>query len=334
MNLTSCVELSYQSGCSLTSSYIWFFSSACSSGSSFLHKQTYIYHLSTRFILVKYADRGLVYNGYPNMKFFNYLYWISLIIFFTYLYGIFPISRVLAGNFPRNSINGQFCMKIEFHMDEMNTKQTCYALIGPALIEIFSFLFMKQMTDYAKRQNYRGKSFSQFGGKHKRNLFTAAQTRNYLSLYTCFVIADTAFSISVRQYQQKLNRDIIFTLHFGLYVLLFDFLFGIFIPVKHLMMSNHSLPGLWFGRSALETNEFYVRQPGFVPRRSTDHVTKLHSGTTSKNSLLNRKRISRINSTHVFIHETIPSFDEIKPISVIKLKNCSQKPSDLSAVEI
>ena len=31
---------------------------------------------SSRFILVKFSDRALVYNGYPNLKLLNFLFWV------------------------------------------------------------------------------------------------------------------------------------------------------------------------------------------------------------------------------------------------------------------
>ena len=59
-----------------------------------------------RFILVKFAE-GFVQNGYPNLKLFDFLYWIVLLIMISNNCFYFPKSKQLQNGFPQNSIKGK-----------------------------------------------------------------------------------------------------------------------------------------------------------------------------------------------------------------------------------
>ena len=72
------------------------------------------------FILVKFSGRGLVFNGYPNLKLFNKLFWLFFITIVTYSYVVFPLAHQLKGEFPKNSTKGQICLRLDFRNEEMN----------------------------------------------------------------------------------------------------------------------------------------------------------------------------------------------------------------------
>ena len=112
-----------------------------------------------------------------------------------------------------------------------------------------------------------GKTFSQFGGNHNRNLFTAHQTSLHLIIMTIILILDNGLITFMQIYQEYLDRHTSFILHNLLWVVSFELYFGIYIPVKQLILSRNSLPGLWWDRRQIQEN-FYVRQPEMSPRRS------------------------------------------------------------------
>ena len=111
------------------------------------------------------------------------------------------------------------------------------------------------------------KTFSQFGGNHNRNLFTAQQTSSYLKIMTLILILDNGLITCMQSYPDYLDRHTRFILHNMLWVVSGELFFGIYIPLKHLILSRNSLPGLWWEESQVQEN-FYVRQPKLSPRSS------------------------------------------------------------------
>ena len=204
---------------------------------------------------------GLVERGYPNLKFFNYLYWIITLTLITISFGVFPFTHHLAGEFPQNTPKGQICLNIDFKLDEMNTKQRLTTLIVPVIIGIYKVFFSAQMT------NLKMETFSQFGGNQNRNLFTAQQTSSYLKIMTLILILDNGLITCMQVYQEYLDRHTRFILHNILWVVSGELFFGVYIPLKHLFLSRNYLPGLWWEECQVQEN-FYVRQPKMSPRRS------------------------------------------------------------------
>ena len=100
----------------------------------FLNKEFFKPKIRYRFILVKYSERGLVYKGQPNLQLLNILFWVFFTTMVTYGYRVFPLSQQLKGEFPQNSIKGQICLKNDFSLDEMNSKQRVNMIMFPLVI--------------------------------------------------------------------------------------------------------------------------------------------------------------------------------------------------------
>ena len=105
--------------------------------------------LLCRLVLVKHSGKGLVQNGYPDVKMFNTLYWLFFISFVCFSYGIFPLSQQLQGGFPENSVKGQLCMKIDFDLDKMNVNQRILTFMYQIVLGYSQFRYTKMMNDYA-----------------------------------------------------------------------------------------------------------------------------------------------------------------------------------------
>ena len=281
---------------------------------------------------MKYADRGLVYNGYPNVKLLNYLYWISLLTYVSYSYGVFPLSQQLRGEFPQNSIKGQICMKIDFQLDEMNTKHRVKTFTMPTLATIFAFLFMKTINDYVKGQSLKMKTFSQFGGKHQRNMFTLTQNIFYLSFCICFIFLDNGLITLLQLFRGNIGKDSQFTIHNFLWVGCLDLFFGIYVPVKHIIISRKCLPGLWWKNRTVQVSKFYVRKQNLIPRRyvepalvmkdNSERQNKKNSGClpkSSKNQIkttLNETKQSTSKVHNLKQNFSMPNFkNQLTPIS-------------------
>ena len=199
----------------------------------------------SRFILVKYSDRGLVANGQTNLKLFNKLYWIFLVTAIAYSYGVFPFAQQVRGGFPGNSPKGQICLKMNFQLGETNLKQRIAQLIGQAVLGILRFRFMKIITRYVKGQNLNRRTFAQFGGKHQRNVFNIKQTNSYLFVCFCLLLLDNTLITFYQLLRLKIDENTRFVIHNLLWIISMNIFFGIFIPVKHILLSRQCLPSLY-----------------------------------------------------------------------------------------
>ena len=220
-----------------------------------------------RFILVRFSDRGLVLKGSPDLKLFNCLYWISFFTLTFNGYFIFPLSKQLQKNFPENSIKGQICTKIDFQSEQINSKQRLLGFIAPLLMTSFNLRFKHNVSKYLRGQNLKMKTFSQFGGKHHRNIFTGEETRNYFFVCTVFIILDNIVIILLQHCSPYINKTTQFYIHNLLWFVFVDCFFGVIVPLRHLLQSRDVLPQLWLDENSNEEHIFYVRKPEIIPRR-------------------------------------------------------------------
>ena len=181
-----------------------------------------------RFILVRFSDRGLVLKGSPYLKLFNCLYWISFWTMTFNGYFIFPLSKQLQKDFPQNSIKGQICTKIDFH--SRNSKQRIFGFILPLVMTIFNLKFKNNISKYLRGQNLKMKTFSQFGGKHNRNIFTGEETRGYFFVSTIFIIFDNIVIILFQHFSQHISKTTQFYIHNLLWFSFVDCYFGVYVP--------------------------------------------------------------------------------------------------------
>ena len=244
-----------------------------------------------RCILVLYSHRGLVKNGYPNLKLFNSLHWIFIVFMVCFNIGVFPLSHILKDMFPGNSIKGQICMKLEFQLGEMNNKQRFFMFIGPVIFFVFKFRFGRNCKAYVRANNLNMRTFSQFGGTHHRNIFTLKDTGIYMTVILLLAYLDNILIILFQQ--SSIDKRTQFIIHNIPWILVCDLLFGIYVPVKHFFSSKHLLPGLWWEIKQVKRERFYVGETALIPRRDYEpHLeTKKSFAYISKNCLQGRKEI-------------------------------------------
>ena len=205
---------------------------------------------------------------------------------------------MLKDNFPGNSIKGQICMKLDFQLGEMNNKQRFFGFIGPVIFSVFTLRFGRNCNTYVKARNLNMRTFSQFGGTHHRNLFTLRNTRLYMTVILLLVPLDNILIVFFQQNQGIVDKRTQFIIHNIPWLLVCDFFFGIYIPVKHFFSSKHLLPGLWCEIKHVKREKFYVGKTAPTPRRDyqpdleTHHSGKKRSfAYISKNYLQGRREI-------------------------------------------
>ena len=270
-------------------------------------------------------------KGSPYLKLCNLLYWISFLTMTFNGYFFFPLSKQLQGGFPQNSIKGQICTKIDFHSEQMNSKQRIFGFFIPLVMTIFNLRFNHNISKYLKGQNLKMTTFSQFGGKHRRNIFTYVETSNYFFASTFFLILDHVVIVLFQQFSQHINKTTQFYIHNLLWFVFVDCFFGVFVPLKHLLQRGEVLHRLWLDEKSNQETAFFVRTPEIIPRRYEieNNITTEECGlqNVAKFSYLKKRLVSKANERPMSknrrepmkhmkrtIHEII--IDPVTPISI------------------
>ena len=119
--------------------------------------------------LVVYSGRGLVIKNTLNLKLFNFLYWVFLFNF------------TVAGFY--------FVPNWEKEKDKISK------LIILSLDMIIMEFIEKKKKVYVYGQCLNRTTFSSFGGKRRRNIFTGQETKTYLLIVQCSTAAEVIYSM-------------------------------------------------------------------------------------------------------------------------------------------
>ena len=210
-------------------------------------------------------------------------------------------------------------MRIDFKLEE-NIKQIIFCFITPLYFAIYIVRSMKKIKDYVKGQNLKMKTFSQFGGTHQRNIFSAKQTSSYFFVCTLFLILDNALIILFHLYREKLDKDNQFLIHNFIWILTIEGFFGLYVPVKHIILSREFLPGLWWDNTTVQTNKFYVSKRSLSPRRHLGDSLQVmdKSEKTNKNNFSYVNKTSKINvfTKQINSEGNNANQNELTPISI------------------
>ena len=176
-------------------------------------------------------------------------------------------------------------MKIDFELDETNIKQRIYTFIIPLVLTIFIIRFSKSMKNCVKRQNLKMKTFSQYLGKHQRNIFTAKETLYYFLFYTLTIFTDNASIILFQLNRDHLDKNTQFLIHNIIWVFSLEGFFGLYVPIKHIILSRKTLPSLWSECKAPQTTQFYIREQHISPRRDLKLASSIFHETKTRNKI-------------------------------------------------
>ena len=64
-----------------------------------MYIDTLLFNLIFRVVLIRFAERGLVVQGRPNLDLFRHLYWTVFGAFFTFTIFGFPVSSIVQGTY-------------------------------------------------------------------------------------------------------------------------------------------------------------------------------------------------------------------------------------------
>ena len=218
---------------------------------------------------MKHASHGLLVNGYPNLKIFNFLFWVMISTFFLVGYGTFSVPHFIKQNFSE-AVEGQICMKLDLNWEESTIKikiMTCFMIF---LEVFFSMRFLTNVWKFTKKQNLNMRTFSQYGGTSNRNLYTLRQTYTYYVVIVLWSFSDNVFIVVSHFFDKKMDGKTSFLIHNVLWLILIDFFFGILIPIKHIITSKNSLPVLWHSVAQSQEKRFFLSLRSIEPRRDVE----------------------------------------------------------------
>ena len=133
----------------------------------------------------------------------------------------------------------------------------------------FNMKFMRIVLSYKNGQNLHGRTFAQFGGNHMRNIMTGAQTIKYFLVCALFLMLENMLIIAFRLYPDIFDARLRFIFHNTLWILFLDVFFGLYVPIRHILLSRNALPSLWLvlDENPKLTTNFYVHDVRLSPRR-------------------------------------------------------------------
>ena len=71
--------------------------------------QTFFFNCLWRVVHIRFADRGLVSGGKPNVRLLGHLYWITFATFLGIFYSGFPLQKMVTGKFGQTNA-GRVCL--------------------------------------------------------------------------------------------------------------------------------------------------------------------------------------------------------------------------------
>ena len=153
-----------------------------------MYFNTMFFNFLFRVILVRFADRGLVVDGRPNLALFYQLYWtISLPFLFIFVIN-YPIKPIVNGTFTE-STQARICLRRAIDTEEESVvRGRILSLIFPCLCEILNRYFSSKVSTFLRGlcPNNRMGCI----GKFRRNLIDLVDNSIYITCWALYACLD------------------------------------------------------------------------------------------------------------------------------------------------
>ena len=132
----------------------------------------------------------------------------------------------------------------------------------------FTFLQLVYMKKFqwetiklVKSKCLAGQTMACFGGKYRRNVFTFEEIVGYKTRLLLFTLIYNIMIVLFQFYCDSDNSHIYFVVHNIFYVSFVNIYFLVYVPLKHVLLSNQSI---WYSTKSKDQDtprSFYVRNP-------------------------------------------------------------------------
>ena len=191
---------------------------------------TMTFNFLFRVILIRFADRGLVVKGKPELVLFRQLYWVVFTAFFTLGIFTYPVLQMIRGTFLQ-STQARVCLFIPLQADEESIKGRISSLVYPCIAEIFNQYYSRKVFHYLNGicPNKRMSCI----GNYRRNLIFFKDTSQYVSRWACYSILEgSVMIIAMTSDSYKVTSTMIFWIHNILAFAFIDIFHGVVIPLN------------------------------------------------------------------------------------------------------
>ena len=184
-----------------------------------------------RVILVRFADRGLVANGKPNLTLFYQLYWtISLPFLFIFVVN-YPIKPIVNGTFT-DSTQARICLQRTLDTEEESVlRGRIFSLIFPCLCEILNRYFSAKVSTFLR--GFCPNNRMGCIGKFRRNLIDLVDNSIYITCWALYACLDGILLLLAMTTKSPVFAPQEFFYLYNLVSFLFiDIFHGIVIPLR------------------------------------------------------------------------------------------------------
>ena len=226
---------------------------------------TIFFNFIFRMILVRFADRGLVVQGKPELLLFCQLYWVVFATFFTSFILSFPLLKIIRGSFLQSG-QAKVCLFQPLEADEEGVKGRIMALAYPFIAEVFNQYYSRKVTNYLRKlcPNRRMSCI----GKYRRNLLSFRDMSKYISSWAAYSVVQGSVMIAAMIFgSSKVSSTLVFWMHNLGAFLFIDFFHGVFTPLHMTLPSRGKRPSFTRRRQDwLEPRRHFVgHQPSREP---------------------------------------------------------------------
>ena len=191
---------------------------------------TMYFNFLFRVILIRFADRGLVVKGRPELVLFRQLYWVVFTAFFTMGIFAYPLLPMIRGTFLQ-STQARVCLFIPLQADEESIKGRISSLIYPCVAEIFNQYYSRKVFHYLNGicPNKRMSCI----GNYRRNLIFFAETSRYVSRWACYSILEgSVMMFAMTSDSHEVTSTMVFWIHNIMAFAFIDVFHGLVIPMN------------------------------------------------------------------------------------------------------
>jgi hypothetical protein len=268
---------------------------------------TFTFSLLFRMVLIRFAERGLVERGKPNLLLFHQLYWTAFGTFSFWTIIVFTIMPLVQGTFVENPQN-KICMLRPTEIIKSDTNITKTLVI---LVFILIITTSKHLITYKVRKYVSGLCPNGPGGaigKYRKNLIDFEENSRYISYWLVYAaIALTARKLAMMfpgvSDITDITPDIVFRIAHGNALVFLWFVHGLILPL------NMKIP--WKSKRPRKASSFYVHKPllpWMYPRTTTPPHPSRSTSLHSPHTLTTRSEFPPCLAEHWFRSPTpIPS---------------------------
>ena len=224
-----------------------------------LYMNTFLFSLIFRVVLIRFADRGLVVKGKPDLVLFHQLYWLVFVAFFVVGIFMFPFSTFVLDTYT-SSAEGRVCMlqPLETSTEIVRRRLMVVSYVG--IIAVFN-----------KYLSFKVKLFLHgicpndtmyCIGNYKRNMLSFKTNSKLINLWAIYALLETVIFMTPMLYNNKwLTPEVIFCSHNIMCFMLIEIVHGIILPMKIVIP--------WKEKETARP-DFYVNKPDILePRRTS-----------------------------------------------------------------